>query len=60
MSTTLTALTDGADLLFTSNLAFERLAANVAEHHGIPLATLHWFPTRANGQVAPFFPAPLV
>ncbi|NTY62693.1 nucleotide disphospho-sugar-binding domain-containing protein [Mycolicibacterium sphagni] len=60
MSKALTALADGADLLFTSNLAFERLAANVAEHHGIPLATLHWFPTRANGQLIPSLPAPVV
>ncbi|ORB27085.1 glycosyltransferase [Mycolicibacterium parafortuitum] len=60
MSTTLTALTKDADLLFTSNLAFERLASNVAEHQGIPLATLHWFPTRANGQVLPSIPAPLL
>ena len=60
MSDVLTSLADGADLLFTSNLAFERLAANVAEHHGIPLATLHWFPTRANGQLMPSLPAPVV
>jgi UDP:flavonoid glycosyltransferase YjiC (YdhE family) len=60
MSDTLTDLSTGADLLFTSNLAFERLAANVAEHHGIPVATLHWFPTRANGQVVPAAPAPLL
>ncbi|OBH58690.1 glycosyltransferase [Mycobacterium sp. E2479] len=58
MSATLTSLTQGADLLFTG-LAFERPAANVAEHYGIPLATLHYVPVRPNGQFVPFLPAPL-
>jgi UDP:flavonoid glycosyltransferase YjiC (YdhE family) len=56
--TTLTSLADEADLLFTS-LNFEDAAANVAEHYDIPLATLHYFPIRANGQLLPFLPAPL-
>src|SRR5437879_6221599 len=51
MSTTLTSLADGADLLFTG-LVYEEVAANVAEYHGIPLATLHYFPLRTNGQIA--------
>ena len=58
-STTLTSLADGADLLVTSCVGFEQLAANVAEYYDIPLATLHWFPLRANGQLLPFLPAPL-
>ena len=58
MSTTLTSLAEGADLLFTG-LAFERPAANVAEYYGIPLATLHYLPVRANGQFLPLLPAPL-
>ena len=58
MSTTLTSLADGADLLFTG-LIFEEPAANVAEYYDIPLATLHNFPLRANGQLVPFLPAPL-
>ena len=58
MSTTLTSLADGADLLFTG-LSFEQPAANVAEYYDIPLATLHFFPVRANGQLLPFLPAPL-
>ncbi|BBZ18089.1 glycosyltransferase [Mycolicibacterium gadium] len=58
MSTTLTSLADGADLLFTG-LVFEEVAANVAEYRGIPLATLHYFPLRPNGQLLPFLPAPL-
>ncbi|NTY62695.1 glycosyltransferase [Mycolicibacterium sphagni] len=57
MSTTLTALTDGADLLLTSNVGFEMQAANIAEYHDIPLATLHWYPMRPNGQLTPFLPA---
>jgi UDP:flavonoid glycosyltransferase YjiC (YdhE family) len=56
--TTLTSLADGADLLVTS-VNFEQPAANVAEYYNIPLATLHYFPLRANGQLMPFLPAPL-
>src|SRR6516225_582089 len=58
MSTTLRSLADGADLLFTG-INFEDAAANVAEHYDIPLATLHYFPLRPNGQTLPFLPAPL-
>ena len=59
MSTTLTSLADGADLLFTGEL-FEEPAANVAEYYDIPLATLHYFPIRANGQLFPILPSPLI
>ena len=58
ISTTLTSLADGADLLVTG-LNFEQPAANIAEYYDIPLATLHIFPLRANGQFLPFLPAPL-
>ena len=58
-STTLKSLADGADLLIGTSVGFEMLAANVAEYYDIPLATLHWFPLRANGQLLPFLPAPL-
>jgi UDP:flavonoid glycosyltransferase YjiC (YdhE family) len=58
MSTTLTSLADGADLVFTGQ-SFEPVAANVAEYHNIPLATLHYVPIRVNGQLLPFLPAPL-
>ena len=58
ISTTLTSLAEGADLLFTG-LIGEEPAANVAEYYDIPLATLHSFPMRANGQLVPFLPAPL-
>ncbi|MEY8016618.1 glycosyltransferase [Mycobacterium servetii] len=58
MSTTLVSLADGADLIF-SGINFEDAAANVAEYYGIPLATLHYFPLRPNGQTLVFLPAPL-
>ena len=58
MSKTLTSLADGADVLFTG-LVFEELAANVAEYHDIPLATLDYVPIRVNAQLLPFLPAPL-
>lgn len=56
MSATLMTLSDGADLLFTG-INFEDAAANVAEHYGIPLATLHYFPMRPNSRILPFLPA---
>jgi UDP:flavonoid glycosyltransferase YjiC (YdhE family) len=59
MSSTLTSLADGADLLFTG-LVFEQAAANVAEYYDIPLATLHYFPARANGHLVPILPSPLI
>ena len=59
MSTTLTALADGADLLVTG-LGFEWPAANVAEYHDIPLAILDYSPLRPNGQVGPGLPPPLI
>jgi UDP:flavonoid glycosyltransferase YjiC (YdhE family) len=58
MSTTLTALAEGADLLFTG-LAYQEIAGDVAEYYDIPLATLDHVPLRANGQLLPFLPAPL-
>jgi UDP:flavonoid glycosyltransferase YjiC (YdhE family) len=59
MSTTLAALADGADLVLTGQ-AYQETAANVAEYHGIPLATLHYYPMRANGQLTASLPAPVV
>ncbi|OBG17991.1 glycosyl transferase family 1 [Mycolicibacterium celeriflavum] len=55
---TLTSLADWADLLVTG-VNFEQPAANVAERYGIPLATVHLFPTRANSQFLSFLPAAL-
>ena len=58
VSRTLTSLAEGADLLLTG-MNYEDTAANVAEHCDIPLATLHIFPWRANGQLLPYLPEPL-
>jgi UDP:flavonoid glycosyltransferase YjiC (YdhE family) len=58
MSKTLTALAEGADVIFTSQ-SFQEPAANIAEHYNIPLATLHNFPIRANGQLIPMLPSPV-
>jgi UDP:flavonoid glycosyltransferase YjiC (YdhE family) len=59
VSGTLTSLADGADLLFTT-IPFEQAAANVAEHYDIPLATLHYYPVRPNGQLIPIVPGPVI
>jgi UDP:flavonoid glycosyltransferase YjiC (YdhE family) len=56
VSTTLTSLAQDADLLFTGVLG-EEAAGNVAERYDVPLATLHVFPIRANGQLVPGLPA---
>lgn len=53
-SETLMSLAGGADLLLTG-VNFEHPAANVAEYHNIPLATMHFSPIRVNSQVAPSF-----
>jgi UDP:flavonoid glycosyltransferase YjiC (YdhE family) len=55
---TLTSLADGADLLFTGVLG-EEPAANIAEYYDIPFATMHYFPLRPNGQLAPTLLAPV-
>lgn len=52
MSRTLVEVADGADLILTAT-TYEEVAANVAEHLGLPLAALHYFPFRANTQILP-------
>lgn len=52
MSATLTPLAEGADLILTGT-TYQEVAANVAEHYGIPLAAFHYFPARANSQALP-------
>jgi UDP:flavonoid glycosyltransferase YjiC (YdhE family) len=52
MSETLTSLADGADLILTGT-TYQEVAANVAEHHRIPMAALHYFPNRINTHVVP-------
>ncbi|SPM37100.1 glycosyltransferase [Mycobacterium rhizamassiliense] len=49
-SSALVSLAEGADVLVTG-LGYQEPAANVAEFYDIPLATLHYFPARANGQL---------
>ncbi len=52
-SSTLAELASGADVLL-AGFNEQGVAANVAEYHGIPLAALHFFPTRiwASGELA--------
>ncbi|GAY14817.1 glycosyltransferase [Mycobacterium sp. shizuoka-1] len=52
---TLTSLAEGADLII-AGYGFEQFSANVAEYYGIPLVTVDFFPTRANGRVLPLLP----
>lgn len=59
MGTTLTSLADGADLLLTG-MVQQGLAVNAADYHRIPLAELHCFPVRVNGQILPDLPSPLI
>jgi UDP:flavonoid glycosyltransferase YjiC (YdhE family) len=59
MSATLTSLADGADLILHDQ-TYQGVAANVVEYYDIPLAAMHHFPHRVNGQLIPLLPAPLV
>lgn len=58
MRKTLMSLADGADVLVTSAIG-EQTAANIAEYFDVPLAMLHTFPIRANGQLLAGLPAPV-
>ncbi|WP_370506612.1 glycosyltransferase [Mycobacterium sp. SA01] len=53
---TLASLAEGADLII-AGYGFEQFSANVAEYYGIPLVTVDFFPTRANGRILPLLPA---
>ncbi|MGZ4583090.1 MAG: glycosyltransferase [Mycobacterium sp.] len=58
MSRTLTVLAEGAELLVTGQ-TYHGVVANVAEYYDIPVAGLHHFPVRVNGQIGvPFLPSP--
>jgi UDP:flavonoid glycosyltransferase YjiC (YdhE family) len=59
MGATLMSLADGADLLLTGMIQ-QGLAVNVAEYYDIPLAGLHCFPVRVNGQLLPMLPSPMI
>jgi UDP:flavonoid glycosyltransferase YjiC (YdhE family) len=56
LSAMLTPVADGVDLLLSGQI-YQEVVANVAEHYDIPLAALHFYPMRANGEIA--FPARL-
>ncbi|WP_029110484.1 glycosyltransferase [Mycobacterium sp. URHD0025] len=58
MSAALTSLAAGADLLFAGQ-SYQEPAANVAEYHDIPFATLHNTPVRVNGKLLSRLPGPL-
>lgn len=55
---TLMAEADGADLVLTGPV-YPEAVANVTEFYGIPLAALHYYPMRANGQLSRFLPSSL-
>ncbi len=59
MTPTLVSLSEEADILVTG-FGFEQVAVNVAEYRNLPLATLHFIPVRANGQLVRSLPAPLI
>ncbi|QUR67335.1 glycosyltransferase [Mycobacterium spongiae] len=61
LSAMLTPVAKDADLLLTGQI-YQEVVANVAEHFDIPLAALHFYPMRANGEIAfpARLPAPLV
>ncbi|MGL5445195.1 MAG: glycosyltransferase, partial [[Mycobacterium] stephanolepidis] len=56
MSLTVTELAQGADLVLTGT-TYQEVAANAAEHHGVPFAALHYFPLRPNGRLWPQLPS---
>jgi UDP:flavonoid glycosyltransferase YjiC (YdhE family) len=58
MSDTLARIAEGADLLFAGQ-SYQEPAANVAEFHNIPFATLHNTPVRVNAQLLSRLPRPL-
>jgi UDP:flavonoid glycosyltransferase YjiC (YdhE family) len=59
MSASLASLADGADLVLTGTI-YQGVAANVAEYYDVPLAALHYFPSRANGHLVPVVPPPVI
>ncbi|OBJ58598.1 glycosyltransferase, partial [Mycobacterium sp. 1423905.2] len=62
LSAMLTPVAAGADLLLTGQI-YQEVVANVAEHYDMPLAALHFYPMRANGQLgfsAARLPGPVI
>ncbi|SIC47132.1 glycosyltransferase [Mycobacteroides abscessus] len=58
MSTTLTKLAADADLVLAGQ-SYQEPAANVAEYHDVPIATLHNTPVRVNGSLLSNLPRPV-
>ncbi|MGV0838517.1 glycosyltransferase [Mycolicibacterium thermoresistibile] len=58
MSTTLTSLAGGADIVLAGQ-SYQEVAANVAEYHDVPFATLHNTPIRVNGRLLSRLPPPV-
>jgi UDP:flavonoid glycosyltransferase YjiC (YdhE family) len=58
-NSTLTALADGADLLFATS-GFDQPLVNIGELYGIPLATLHTSPLRVNSELVPIRSSPTI
>ena len=62
LSEMMTPVAEGADLLLSGQI-YQEVVANVAEHYDMPLAALHFYPMRANGQICfagARLPAPIV
>lgn len=60
MGDTLTKLATDADLIICGT-TYQEVAANVAEVHSIPLASLHYFPMRCNNHLLPIrLPTPVL
>jgi UDP:flavonoid glycosyltransferase YjiC (YdhE family) len=58
MSTTLTSLADGAELMVTGQ-TYHGVVANIVEYYNIPAAVLHHFPICVNGRIGlPSIPTP--
>lgn len=58
MSSALDSLIGGADAVLAGQ-SYQEVAANVAEHHDVPFATLHNTPIRVNGRLLWRLPPPL-
>jgi hypothetical protein len=52
MNRTLLSMTADADLI-VAGTAYQEIAGNITESHGLPLAEVHHFPVRANSQLLP-------
>lgn len=58
MNSALTSLVAGADAVLAGQ-SYQEVAANVAEYHNVPFATLHNTPVRVNGRLLSRLPPPV-